>query len=71
MKIAVIGAGVIGVTSALELVSQGHDVVVFDKANGVAQEASFATAGFMGPGFVNSWATPGLDRKSTRLNSSH
>ena len=60
MKIAVIGAGVIGVTSALELVSQGHDVVVFDKANGVAQEASFATAGFMGPGFVNSWATPGL-----------
>ena len=60
MKIAVIGAGVIGVTSALELVSHGHEVVVYEKGSGIAQQASFAASGFMGPGLVNSWTAPGL-----------
>jgi glycine/D-amino acid oxidase-like deaminating enzyme len=54
MKIAVIGAGVIGVTTALELASHGHDVVVFEKGSGIAQQASFATAGFMGPAMMQS-----------------
>ena len=60
MKIAVIGAGVIGVTTALELVSHGHEVVVYEKGSGIAQQASFAASGFMGPGLVNSWTTPGM-----------
>ena len=60
MKIAVIGAGVIGVTTALELVSHGHEVVVYEKGSGIAQKASFAASGFMGPGLVNSWTTPGM-----------
>ena len=30
MRIAVIGAGIVGVTTALELVSHGHEVVVFE-----------------------------------------
>ena len=47
MKIAVIGAGVIGVTTALELASHGHDVVAYEKGSGIAQQASFATAGFI------------------------
>lgn len=64
MKIAVIGAGVIGVTSALEFASHGHDVVVFEKGSGIAQQASFATSGFIGPGMVHSWTTPGLPLKT-------
>jgi len=60
MKIAVIGAGVIGVSTALELVSHGHEVVVFEKEAGIAQQASFATSGFMGPGLMNSWTAPGI-----------
>ena len=60
MRIAVIGAGIVGVTTALELVSHGHDVVVFEKNTGIAQEASFATSGFIGPGLIHSWTTPGM-----------
>jgi D-amino-acid dehydrogenase len=60
MKIAVVGAGVVGVTTALELVSHGHDVVVYEKGSGIAQQASFASSGFMGPGMVNTWTAPGL-----------
>ena len=59
MKIAVIGAGVVGVSTALELASQGHQVVVYEKGNGIAQQASFATGGFMGAGLVNTWTYPG------------
>jgi D-amino-acid dehydrogenase len=64
MKTAVIGAGVIGVTTALELASHGHDVVVFEKGSGIAQEASFATGGFIGPGLMNAWTAPGLPFKT-------
>ena len=60
MKIAVIGAGTLGVTTSLELISHGHEVKVFEKNAGVAQEASFATAGFIGPGLTHSWVGPGM-----------
>lgn len=66
MKIAVIGAGVIGVTTALELASHGHDVVVFEKSSGIAQHASFATAGFLGPAMMQSWTAPGIPLKILR-----
>lgn len=45
MKIAVIGAGVVGVTTAYELVQQGHDVHVFERNSSVAEESSFACPG--------------------------
>jgi len=60
MKIAVIGAGTLGVTTALELISHGHSVAVYEKNAGVAQETSFATAGFLGPGLCQSWVGPGM-----------
>ena len=66
MKIAVIGAGVIGVTTALELASHGHDVVVFEKSSGIAQQASFATAGLLGPAMMQSWTAPGIPFKIMR-----
>ena len=67
MKIAVIGAGVIGVTTALELASHGHEVMVFEKESGIAQQASFATSGFMGPGLMNTWTAPGMFSRQFKI----
>lgn len=63
MKIAVIGAGVIGVTTAYELAADGHEVTVFERRGSVAAETSFANAGVVAPGYVTPWAAPGMPRK--------
>ncbi|MEQ1805851.1 MAG: FAD-dependent oxidoreductase [Burkholderiaceae bacterium] len=72
MHIAVIGAGVVGVTTAWELTMDGHTVDVFDRRNAVASECSFANAGIIAPGYVTPWAAPGMPGKILRhLLSSH
>jgi D-amino-acid dehydrogenase len=63
MRIAVIGAGVVGVSTAYELAADGHAVVVFERRSGVAAEASFANAGIVAPGRVTPWAAPGSLRR--------
>ncbi len=72
MHIAVIGAGVVGVTTAWELTMDGHTVDVFDRRNAVASECSFANAGVIAPGYVTPWAAPGMPGKILRhLFSAH
>ena len=51
MKIAVIGAGVVGVTAAYELTLNGHEVSVFERHSTAAEVASFASGGLMAPGW--------------------
>jgi D-amino-acid dehydrogenase len=63
MRIAVIGAGVIGVTTAYELAADGHAVTVFERRSAAAEETSFANAGVIAPGYVTPWAAPGMPRK--------
>ncbi len=63
MKIAVIGAGIIGITTAWELAQDGHDVTVFERRSAAAEEASFANAGVVAPGYVTPWAAPGMPWK--------
>jgi len=63
MKVAVIGAGVIGVTTAYELSADGHQVTVFERRGSVAAETSFANAGVVAPGYVTPWAAPGMPAK--------
>jgi len=63
MRVAVIGAGIIGVTTAYELAADGHEVTVFERRSGVAAETSFANAGVVAPGYVTPWAAPGMPRK--------
>jgi D-amino-acid dehydrogenase len=67
MRVAVIGAGIIGVTTAFELAVDNHEVTVFERRAAVAEEASFANAGVVAPGYVTPWAAPGMPAKIARL----
>jgi len=72
MRVAVIGAGIIGVTTAFELAVDGHEVTVFERRAAVAEETSFANAGVIAPGYVTPWAAPGMPGKVARyLLSKH
>ena len=66
MKIAVLGSGVVGVTSAWYLAQAGHEVVVVDRQSGPALETSFANAGEISPGYASPWAAPGIPMKAMR-----
>jgi D-amino-acid dehydrogenase len=59
LRVAVIGAGVVGVTTAYELASAGQEVTVYERRGSVASEASFAQAGVVAPTQVAPWAAPG------------
>jgi D-amino-acid dehydrogenase len=63
VKVAVIGAGIIGVTTAYELARDGHEVTVYERCGSVAAESSFANAGVVAPGYVTPWAAPGMPSK--------
>ncbi|MCC5812644.1 MAG: D-amino acid dehydrogenase [Ectothiorhodospiraceae bacterium] len=60
MHIAVIGAGVLGVTSAWYLSRAGHTVTVIDRADGVADETSFANGGLLHASHAEPWNAPGV-----------
>ncbi|GGF78262.1 D-amino acid dehydrogenase [Azorhizobium oxalatiphilum] len=66
MKIAILGAGVIGVTSAYYLAKAGHQVTVLDRQAGPALETSFANAGEVSPGYSSPWAAPGIPLKALK-----
>lgn len=58
MKVAVLGAGVIGVSTAHALSMLGHDVVVIDRQQSVAEETSFANGGQISSAHTTPWAAP-------------
>lgn len=66
MRVLVLGAGVIGVTTAYYLAQQGYDVVVVDRQPSVANETSFANAGQISPGYASPWAAPGIPLKALK-----
>lgn len=66
MRIVILGAGVIGVTSAWYLAQAGHEVVVIDRQAGPALETSFANAGEISPGYASPWAAPGIPAKAMK-----
>jgi len=63
MRVAVIGAGIVGITTAYELAVDGHEVTVFERRSAAAEETSFANAGVVAPGYVTPWAAPGMPGK--------
>ncbi|WP_022681193.1 D-amino acid dehydrogenase [Sphingobium bisphenolivorans] len=66
MKVAILGSGVIGVTSAWYLAQAGHEVTVIDRQAAPALETSFANAGEISPGYASPWAAPGIPMKALR-----
>ena len=63
MKILILGAGVVGLTTAYALGRQGHEVIVIDKADEVASGASHANAGQLAYSYVDPFPSPGILKK--------
>ncbi|WP_037306643.1 NAD(P)/FAD-dependent oxidoreductase [Ruegeria halocynthiae] len=64
-QVVVIGAGVIGITTALELQRRGYSVLVLDR-DGIAAQASAGNAGAFAFSEVEPLATPGIMRKAPK-----
>lgn len=62
MRVAVLGAGVIGVTSAYELAKDGLEVTVIERHDAAASETSYANAGLIAPGHSYTWSSPRAPR---------
>ncbi|MDX1589716.1 MAG: D-amino acid dehydrogenase [Oleiphilaceae bacterium] len=60
MRVLIVGAGVVGVTTAWVLFRRGHDVTVVEALESAALETSYGNAGQRSYGHVTPWADPGL-----------
>jgi D-amino-acid dehydrogenase len=56
MKVLVLGAGIIGTSTAWHLLERGHDVTVVDRQPGAALETSFANAAQISVSYCEPWA---------------
>lgn len=63
MHVVILGAGLIGVTSAYFLRQQGHEVTVIDRQASAAAETSFANGGQVSVSHAEPWANPGAPLK--------
>ena len=60
MKICILGAGVLGVTTAYELGRRGHEVTVIERQHEPARECSYANGGQLSYAHAEPWANPGV-----------
>lgn len=58
MKVAVLGSGIQGVSSAWWLTQAGHEVLVIDRCADAALETSFANGGQISVSYAEPWANP-------------
>ncbi len=58
MNVVILGAGLLGVTSAYYLRQLGHDVTVIDRQATPAAETSFANGGQISASHAEPWPTP-------------
>ncbi len=56
MKVVVLGAGIIGISTAWHLLERGHEVTVIDRQSGAAMETSFANAAQISVSYCEPWA---------------
>ena len=56
MKVIVLGAGIIGISTAWHLLEQGHEVTVVERQPDAALETSFANAGQISVSYCEPWA---------------
>src|ERR671918_1106071 len=62
MNVLVLGAGIVGVTTAYELHRDGHEVTVIDREAEPASFTSYANAGLFAPGHSYAWSSPAAPR---------
>lgn len=63
MRVVVLGAGIIGVSTAWYLLEQGHEVTVVDRQEDAALETSFANGAQISVSFCEPWANAGAPFK--------
>jgi D-amino-acid dehydrogenase len=66
VKVLVLGAGVVGVTSAWYLAEAGHEVTVVDRQPRPGMETSFANGGQISASHAEPWAKPSILPKILR-----
>ncbi len=66
MQVLVLGAGVVGVTTAWFLAKAGHAVTVIDRQPAPGLETSFANGGQISASHAEPWATPATPGKALR-----
>jgi D-amino-acid dehydrogenase len=66
MKIIVLGAGIIGVSTAWHLLQNGHEVTLVDRQPGAAGETSFANAGQISVSYCEPWANKDAPLKALK-----
>lgn len=69
LKLAVLGAGAAGVTTAFELVQDGHDVSIFERRQTAAEEASFSPGGLLAPEWTAASAALEWQQASARQHT--
>ncbi len=63
MKVIVLGAGIIGISTAWYLLEEGHEVTVVDRQPDAALETSFANGAQISVSFCEPWANAGAPLK--------
>ncbi|HLV78551.1 MAG TPA: D-amino acid dehydrogenase [Marinobacter sp.] len=66
MHILVLGAGVVGITTAWYLRQQGHEVTVIDRQHQAGLETSYANGGQISVSHAEPWANPSAPLKILR-----
>ncbi|APG86914.1 D-amino acid dehydrogenase (plasmid) [Sinorhizobium americanum CCGM7] len=67
MKVAVLGAGVVGSATAYMLAREGHEVTVIDRRGRPGMETSFANGGLMTPSDSSPWNSPGTVKRLGKM----
>ncbi len=66
MKVIVLGAGIIGVSSAWHLLQAGHEVTLVDRQSEAASETSFANAAQISVSYCEPWANKDAPLKALK-----
>jgi D-amino-acid dehydrogenase len=66
MKVIVLGAGIIGVSTAWHLLQNGHEVTLVDRQDEAASETSFANAAQISVSYCEPWANKDAPLKALK-----
>src|SRR5215467_3791874 len=62
MKVVIIGAGLIGISTSYFLRLRGHEVTVIERESGPGLQTSFANGALVSPSMPEPWNAPGCWR---------